>query len=121
MTWLPGGTFQMGSDRFYPEERPVHRVTVPGFWMDSHPVTVEEFRRFVKATGYVTVAERPLERADYPDADPDLLLPGSLVFHRTPGPVDLREYRNCGLTSPAPAGATPRARAATAAAGSAIR
>src|SRR5215831_2746368 len=94
MTWLPGGTFQMGSDRFYPEERPVHRVDVPGFWMDSHPVTAEEFRRFVKATGYVTVAERPLERADYPDADPDLMLPGSLVFHRTPGPVDLRDYRN---------------------------
>jgi len=94
MAWIPGGAFQMGSDRFYPEERPVHRVTVPGFWMDSHPVTVEEFRRFVKATGYVTVAERPLERADYPDADPDLMLPGSLVFHRTPGPVDLRDYRN---------------------------
>jgi len=94
MAWIPGGAFQMGSDRFYPEERPVHRVTVPGFWMDCHPVTVEEFRRFVKATGYVTVAERPLERADYPDADPDLLVPGSLVFHRTPGPVDLRDYRN---------------------------
>jgi len=93
MIWLPGGTFQLGSDRFYPEERPVHRVTVPGFWMDSHPVTAEEFRRFVKATGYVTVAERPLERADYPDADPDLMVPGSLVFHRTPGPVDLRDYR----------------------------
>ncbi len=94
MAWIPGGVFQMGSARFYPEERPVHRVTVPGFWMDSHPVTVEEFRRFVKATGYVTVAERPLERADYPGADPDLLVPGSLVFHRTPGPVNLREYRN---------------------------
>ena len=94
MSWIHGGTFQMGSDRFYPEERPVHPVSVPGFWMDSHPVTVEEFRRFVKATGYVTVAERPLERADYPDADPDLMVPGSLVFHRTPGPVDLRDYRN---------------------------
>ena len=94
MAWIPGGVFQMGSDRFYAEERPVHRVTVPGFWMDRHPVTVEEFRRFVKATGYVTVAERPLDRADYPDADPDLLVPGSLVFHRTSGPVDLRDYRN---------------------------
>jgi formylglycine-generating enzyme len=94
MTWLPGGAFQMGSARFYPEERPVHRETVPGFWIDSHPVTVEEFRRFVKATGYVTVAERPPQRADYPGADPALLVPGSLVFHGTPGPVDLRDYRN---------------------------
>ena len=51
---------------FYPEERPVHRVDVDGFWMDEHPVTVAEFRRFVKDTGYVTVAERPLDPADYP-------------------------------------------------------
>jgi formylglycine-generating enzyme len=84
----------MGSARFYPEERPVHRASVPGFWMDTHPVTVEEFRRFVKATGHVTVAERPPERDDYPDADPDLLVPGSLVFRRAAGPVDLRDYRN---------------------------
>jgi sulfatase modifying factor 1 len=94
MTWVPGGEFQMGSARFYPEERPVHRVSVPGFWMDTHPVTVEDFRRFAKATGYVTVAEQPPGRADYPDADPDLLVPGSLVFRRTAGPVDLRDYRN---------------------------
>jgi sulfatase modifying factor 1 len=94
MTWIPGGTFLMGSADFYPEERPVHRVTVDGFWMDRHPVTVTEFRRFVTATGYVTVAERPLAATDYPDADPDLLVPGSLVFQRAPGPVDLSDYRN---------------------------
>ena len=94
MTWIPGGTFRMGSADFYPEERPVHRVTVDGFWMDRHPVTVKEFERFVTATGYVTVAERPLVRADYPDADPDLLVPGSLVFQPTQGPVDLSDYRN---------------------------
>jgi sulfatase modifying factor 1 len=94
MTWIPGGTFRMGSADFYPEERPVHQVAVDGFWMDTRPVTVEEFRRFAKATGYVTVAQRPLEPADYPDADPSLLVPGSLVFHRTDGPVDLRDYRN---------------------------
>lgn len=94
MIWIPGGTFRMGSADFYPEERPVHRVTVDGFLIDEHPVTVEEFRRFVKSTGYVTVAERPLDPAEYPDADPALLVPGSLVFHRTPGPVDLRDYRN---------------------------
>jgi formylglycine-generating enzyme required for sulfatase activity len=94
MAWIPGGTFRMGSEDFYPEERPVHEVTVGGFWMDEHPVTVAEFRRFVKATGHVTLAERPLDPADYPEADPTLLVPGSLVFHRTAGPVDLRDYRN---------------------------
>jgi len=94
MTWIPGGTFRMGSADFYPEERPVHRVGVDGFWMDTRPVTVAEFRRFVKATGYVTVAQRPLDPADYPDADPALLVPGSLVFQPTDGPVDLRDYRN---------------------------
>ena len=61
MAWIPGGTFRMGSDDFYPEERPVHDVTVDGFWMDDHPVTVAEFRRFVKATGHVTLAEQPPE------------------------------------------------------------
>jgi formylglycine-generating enzyme len=94
MSWIPGGTFRMGSADFYPEERPVHRVTVDGFWMDRHPVTVEDFRRFVKATGYVTVAERPLDPADYPGADAALLVPGSLVFCRPAGPVSLRDYRN---------------------------
>ncbi len=84
----------MGSDDFYPEERPVHPVSVDGFWMDEYPVTVAEFRRFVKATGYVTVAERPPDAAHYPDADPDLLVPGSLVFRETPGPVDLDDVRN---------------------------
>ena len=94
MTWIPGGTFRMGSADFYPEERPVHDVTVDGFWMDDHPVTVAEFRRFVKATGHVTLAERAPDSADYPDADPALLVPGSLVFHRTQGPVNLDDYSN---------------------------
>jgi sulfatase modifying factor 1 len=94
MRWIPGGCFLMGSEDFYPEERPVHEVVVDGFWMDEHPVTVNEFRRFVADTGYVTVAERPLDPADYPDADPDLLVPGSLVFQRTKGPVALDDYSN---------------------------
>ena len=94
MVRVPGGTFAMGSDAFYPEERPVHRVTVDAFWMDRAPVTVAEFRRFVKATGHVTVAERPLDPADYPDADHDVLVPGSLVFQPTRGPVDLRDVSN---------------------------
>ena len=94
MAWIPGGTFAMGSDGHYAEERPVHEVEVDGFWIDDHQVTVAEFRRFVKATGHVTVAERGLEPADYPDADPALLVPGSLVFRSTRGPVDLDDYRN---------------------------
>jgi formylglycine-generating enzyme len=91
MVWVPGGGFAMGSADFYPEERPVRRVEVDGFWMDDHPVTVGEFRRFVAATGYVTVAERPLDPAQYPGADPALLSPGSLVFYPASGPVDLRD------------------------------
>ncbi|MGN6679978.1 MAG: formylglycine-generating enzyme family protein, partial [Streptosporangiaceae bacterium] len=94
MRWIPGGTFRMGSSDFYPEERPVHDVTVGGFWIDLGPVTVADFRRFVQATGYVTVAERPLRPEDYPGADRGLLVPGSLVFHRTAGPVDLRDPGN---------------------------
>jgi formylglycine-generating enzyme len=81
----------MGSEDFYPEERPVLRVEVDGFWMDSRPVTVAEFGRFVAATGYVTVAERPLDPAQYPAADPALLHPGSLVFSQPEGPVDLHD------------------------------
>jgi sulfatase modifying factor 1 len=94
MSRVPGGTFSMGSHDFYPEERPVRRVAVDGFWMDEHPVTNAQFRRFVKDTGYVTVAERQLDPEEYPDADPSLLVPGSLVFHKTRGPVDLRNVGN---------------------------
>ena len=94
MRWVPGGTFAMGSEDFYPEEGPVHPVSVDGFWIDRHPVTAAEFRRFVRETRYVTFAERPLDPADYPDADPDLLVPGSLVFRKTAGPVDLDDHRN---------------------------
>src|SRR3954462_14875294 len=94
MTWIPGGSFLMGSEDFYPEERPVRSVELDGFWIDGRLVTVADFRRFVKATGYVTVAERPLDAADYPGADPDLLVPGSLVFRKARGPVDLRDFRN---------------------------
>ena len=93
MAWIPSGTFLMGSDDFYPEERPSHRVAVDGFWMDDHPVTNAEFRRFVKATGYRTVAERSPDPSDYPGADPALLIPGSLVFRRPPHRVGLRDYR----------------------------
>lgn len=94
MVELPGGSFRMGCERFYPEERPVRQVSVAGFRIDRHPVTVAEFRRFVKETGHVTWAERAPAAEDYPDANPELLVPGSLVFRKTSGPVDLRDYRN---------------------------
>ena len=89
MVRVPGGSFAMGSEDFYPEERPVHRAEVDGFWIDEHPVTNAEYRRFVEATGHVTTAEIAPLAADYPDADPALLVPGSLVFTGAAGPVPL--------------------------------
>ena len=64
MVWIDGGTFRMGSNDFYPEERPVRQQTVGGFWIDIHPVTVAAFSRFVAATGHVTVAQRPLGKIE---------------------------------------------------------
>src|SRR2546421_4989554 len=72
MIWIPGGSFLMGSNDFYREERPVRRESVRGFWIDSHPVTNAGFRQFVSATGYATACERPPNPAFYPDADPSL-------------------------------------------------
>ncbi len=99
MIWIPGGAFLMGSNSFYREERPVRPEFVDGFWMDRYPVTNAEFVRFVEATGYVTYSERAPDPALYPDADPTLLVPGSLVFKKPDRPVSLRnnlawwEYR----------------------------
>jgi sulfatase modifying factor 1 len=87
---LPGGEFLMGSDDHYPEEAPTHRVRVDAFAIDRHQVTNARFAAFVAATGWVTVAERPLDPADFPGAPRENLVPGSLVFTPTPGPVDLR-------------------------------
>ena len=92
MIWIPGGMFAMGSDRHYPEEAPVHRVTVDAFWMDPAPVTNKQFREFVKATGYVTFAEVAPDAKDYPGALPHMLRAGSLVFGPPPTPVDLRDW-----------------------------
>jgi formylglycine-generating enzyme len=80
MVWIPGGEFQMGSDQHYVEEHPAHRVRVDGFWMDRSPVTNARFAEFVRATGYVTFAEIPPSAAAYPDALPEMLYAGSLVF-----------------------------------------
>jgi formylglycine-generating enzyme len=90
MIWIAAATFRMGSDRHYPEEAPGHAVAVDGFWIDKAPVTNRRFAEFVEDSGYVTVAERPLDPADFPGAPAENLVPGSLVFTRTPGPVDLR-------------------------------
>ncbi len=92
--WVPGGTFRMGSADFYLEERPVHEVTVDGFWIDRYEVTNEQFARFVADTGYVTVAERPPRPEDFPGAPVENLVPGSMVFQKRTGPVDLRNYAN---------------------------
>ena len=94
MAWIPGGTFLMGSDRHYPEERPAQRVSVGGFWMDRTAVTNAQFAAFVAATGHLTVAERPLDPRLYPGAEPAMLAPGSLVFRMTGGPVDTRDISN---------------------------
>jgi formylglycine-generating enzyme required for sulfatase activity len=90
---LPGGTFRMGSDRHYPEERPAHDRTVDVFAIEQHPVTAAQFAAFVDATGYVTVAERQIDPADFPGADPADLVPGALVFTPSDGPVDLQDWR----------------------------
>lgn len=94
MVFIKGGKFFMGSDKFYPEEKPVHEVTVDGFYIDKYEVTNEDYQKFVQETGYMTVAERPLNPADYPGADPALLVPGALVFQKAKGPVDLKSYFN---------------------------
>jgi sulfatase modifying factor 1 len=90
---LPGGSFRMGSTSFYPEEAPIHTVTVAAFAMERHPVTNAQFAEFASATGYVTVAEQPIDPALYPAVDPRDLCPGAMVFRPTPGPVDLRNWR----------------------------
>jgi formylglycine-generating enzyme len=89
MIGIPAGRFAMGSKGFYAEEEPVRDVEVDAFSIDPGPVTVGEFARFAEEAGYVTVAERPPDPADYPDADPSLLVEGSAVFHPTAGPVPL--------------------------------
>ncbi|MBB5867966.1 formylglycine-generating enzyme required for sulfatase activity [Allocatelliglobosispora scoriae] len=90
--WIPGGTFRMGSDHHYPEEAPARQATVGGFWIDPVPVTNAAFAEFVAATGHVTAAERAPDPADYPGADPALLVPASVVFVSPPHRVDLRDH-----------------------------
>ncbi len=103
MVWVPGGEFAMGgTDPFaQPYERPVHRVHVDGFWIDATEVTNAQFRAFVEATGYVTVAERPVDweeiKKQVPPGTPrpaeEMLQPASLVFSPPDRAVDLRDFR----------------------------
>lgn len=94
MIRLPGGVFTMGSDRHYPEEKPAHTVRVGAFWIDRHAVTNRQFAQFVAATGHVTLAEKPADPADYPGADPTLLLPSSVVLVPPTGAVDTGNIYN---------------------------
>jgi len=102
MVWIPGGEFSMGSDDsgeslcglpgVTRDAQPVHRVFVDGFWMDATEVTNEQFEKFVKATGYLTIAERTPTREEFPTAPPENLVAGSTVFTPTPGPVPLNNF-----------------------------
>jgi formylglycine-generating enzyme required for sulfatase activity len=90
MVWIPGGQFWMGSDDGHmPDTKPWHRVYVDGYWMDRTEVTNQQFARFVKATGYVTVAERKPRAEDYPTAPPENLIAGSVIFTPPTHPVNL--------------------------------
>ncbi|GAA4791366.1 formylglycine-generating enzyme family protein [Olivibacter ginsenosidimutans] len=91
MVLIKGGTFQMGSAEFA-DAKPIHEVSVSDFWMDEHEVTNAQFARFVEATGYITVAERALDPADFPGVSKDLLVPGSAVFTPPKEHVDLTNH-----------------------------
>lgn len=102
MVWIPGGEFSMGSDEACEgvcqmpnttrDSQPVHRVYLDGYWIDSTEVTNEQYEKFVKATGYVTIAEIKPKQEDFPTAPPENLVAGSTVFTPTPGPVPLNNH-----------------------------
>ncbi|WP_404482893.1 formylglycine-generating enzyme family protein [Novosphingobium sp. BL-52-GroH] len=94
MVAIPGGTFTMGSERFYPEEAPLRRVSVDAFRIDRTPVTNRQFAAFVAATGHTTVAEMAPDPKDYPGMAPGMARAGSLVFHKTATPVDTANPAN---------------------------
>jgi formylglycine-generating enzyme required for sulfatase activity len=90
MKLVRGGSFRMGSEDFYEDERPVRIETVPDFWMDETPVTNAQFAAFVAATGYVTFAQQPPDPVDYPGMPAEFAQPGSIVFVPPAHPVDLK-------------------------------
>ena len=92
MVWIPGGVFYMGSDDGQPDERPVHEVFVDGFWIEQTEVTNEAFEKFVKATGYVTVAEQNPDARLYPNVPAERLVAGSIVFKPPAGEISLENH-----------------------------
>jgi sulfatase modifying factor 1 len=92
MVFIPNGTFLMGSETGQEDEKPLHKVSVNGFWMDKTEVTNERFEEFVKATGYLTVAERKPDPKDFPNVSADKLVAGSVVFTPPPGEVSLENH-----------------------------
>lgn len=101
MVLVPGGQYNMGADDEHgmPDEYPKHNVHIDSFWIDEHEVTNAEFAAFVKATGYITTAQRPISKEEYmrgmppgtPEPDSTDLLPGALVFTPTDHAVDLND------------------------------
>ena len=108
LIWIPPQTAMIGADNDYPEEGPAREVEMAGFSIQKHQVTNADFDEFVSATAYVTVAERPLKPDDYPGAPPENLQPGSMVFHRTAGPVDLRHLNQWWTWTPGACWNRPR-------------
>jgi formylglycine-generating enzyme required for sulfatase activity len=92
MAWIPGGTFKMGSTDGQADEKPIHEVTVDGFWMDKYELSNEEFEKFTKATSYVTIAERRPDPKDFPGVPPEKIVAGSIVF-RPPSLGDFNSAR----------------------------
>lgn len=102
MVWIPGGEFSMGAEKssetlcglpgITADSLPVHRVYVDGFWMDATEVTNEQFEKFVKATGYVTIAERTPSAEDFPGAPAENLVAGSIVFTPPDHQVPLNDH-----------------------------
>jgi formylglycine-generating enzyme required for sulfatase activity len=93
MVWIPPGEFWMGAEEpGMPDARPPHRVRVDGFWLDRTEVTNDDFARFVAATKHVTVAERPIDPAEFPGVPPEVLVPGSIVFTAPAGEVSLENH-----------------------------
>jgi formylglycine-generating enzyme required for sulfatase activity len=110
---IPGGTFRMGSDVHDPEEAPARPVDVDAFLIDRVAVTNGDYAGFVADTGYVTVAERPLDPRQFPGAPAENLVPGSLVFTRTTGPVDLRRMERWWTWTPGACWRRPEGRGST--------
>ena len=93
MVWISGGTFNMGSKHGKPDELPVHKVTLDGFWIDKTEVTNEQFAEFVKATKYLTLAEQKPNPLDFPGVPEEKLVPGAVVFEPPPGNPPLNNHR----------------------------